>query len=86
MQNLKNRDLDQLVVSIYLAERLSSQTTVVINTLNHNLEYVLNASRFNYSNGALEGANRMITQIERTALGFHSFDRLVYRIYYRQMV
>lgn len=85
MQSLKNRDLDQLAISIYSAERLSPQMTVVINTLKHNLEYVLNASRFNYSNGAIEGTNRMIKQIERTAFGFHNFDHLVYRIYYRQM-
>lgn len=85
MQSLKNRNLDQLAISIYSAKRLSPQMTVVINTLKQNLEYVLNASRFNYSNGAIEGTNRMIKQIERTAFGFHNFNHLVYRIYYRQM-
>lgn len=85
MQSLKNRDLDQLAISIYSAKRLSPQMTAVINTLKQNLEYVLNASCFNYSNGAIEGTNRMIKQIERTAFGFHKFDHLVYRIYYRQM-
>lgn len=85
MLSLKNRDLDKLAISIYSAERLSSPMTVVINTLKHNLEYVLNTSRFNYSNGAIEGTNRMIKQIKRTAFVFHSFDHLVYRIHYRQM-
>lgn len=85
MQSLKNRDLDQLVISLYSAERLSPQMSTVIHTLKQNLEYVLNASRFNYSNGAIEGTNRMIKQIERTAFGFHNFNHLVYRIYYRQM-
>ncbi|WP_304133697.1 transposase, partial [Limosilactobacillus coleohominis] len=48
-------------------------------------EYVLNASQFKYSNGAMEGINRMIKQIQRTAFGFRNFDHMVYRIYYRQM-
>ncbi|MCI1287913.1 MAG: transposase, partial [[Lactobacillus] timonensis] len=53
--------------------------------LKANLEYVLNAAQFNFSNGPLEGLNRMIKQIERTAFGFRNFNYLVYRIYYRRM-
>ena len=76
MQSLKNRNLDKLAISIYSSKRLSSQMTVAINTLKQNLEYVLNASRFNYSNGSIEGNNRMIKQIERTAFGFHNLNIL----------
>lgn len=85
MSRLAERDMDGLVTMLYPAERLSPQMTIVIKTLRQNLEYVLNASRFNYSNGTIEGTNRMIKQIQRTAFGFRNFNHLVYRIYYRQM-
>lgn len=60
MSNLAHRDLDGLSDALYPADRLSPQMTAVIKTLHQNLEYVLNASRFNYSNGTIEGTNRMI--------------------------
>ena len=77
--------MDGLTNALYPSEQISPQMTIVIKTLRQNLEYVLNASQFKYSNGALEGINRMIKQIQRTAFGFRNFDHMVYRIYYRQM-
>lgn len=85
MMNLSQHNLDGLAIALYPAERLSPQMSVVIRTLHHNLEYVLNAAQFKYNNGTIEGTNRMIKQIQRTAFGFRNFDHLVYRIYYRQM-
>lgn len=40
---------------------------------------------FSYSNGVLEGTNRMIKQIQRTAFGMSNFNHLVARINLRQM-
>ena len=77
--------MDGLTNALYPSEQISPQMTIVIKTLRQNLEYVLNASQFKYSNGAIEGINRMIKQIQRTAFGFRNFDHMVYRIYYRQM-
>ena len=85
MQNLKQRNLDQLTESLYPGTKLSPQMTAVLHTLRHNLMYVLNASRFDYSNGTIEGINRMIKQIQRTAFGFRNYNHLVYRIQFRQM-
>ena len=85
MTNLSHRDMDGLTDALYPSEQISSQVTIVIKTLRQNLKYVLNASQFKYSNGAMEGINRMIKQIQRTAFGFRNFDHMVYRIYYRQM-
>ena len=85
MTNLSHRDMDGLTDALYPSEQISPQMTIVIKTLRQNLEYVLNASQFKYSNGAMEGINRMIKQIQRTAFGFRNFDHMVYRIYYRQM-
>ena len=38
-------------------------------TYKHNLKAVINGIASNYSNGCLEGFNRKIKQIERTAFG-----------------
>ena len=67
MTNLSHRDMDGLTDALYPSEQISPQMTIVIKTLRQNLEYVLNASQFKYSNGAMEGINRMIKQIQRTA-------------------
>ncbi len=50
-------------------------------TFKHNLRAVLNGARFNYSNGYyLEGFNRKIKQIERTAYGCPNYINLLTRI------
>lgn len=85
MKNLQEQNLDQLAESLYPGTELSPQMTAVIHTLRHNIMSVLNASRFRYSNGTIEGINRMIKQIQRTAFGFRNYDHLVYRIHFRQM-
>ncbi len=49
-------------------------------TFKHNLRAVLNGARFSYSNGCLEGFNRKIKQIERTAYGYSNYINLLTRI------
>jgi transposase len=46
----------------------------------HNLTAVLNGAALPYSNGCLEGFNRKIKQIERTAFGYSNFTNLLTRI------
>ncbi|MCT3386633.1 transposase, partial [Lactobacillus johnsonii] len=46
----------------------------------HNYTGVLNGISSNYSNGCLEGVNRKIKQIERTAYGYRNFSHLLIRI------
>jgi transposase len=41
---------------------------------------VLNGAALPYSNGCLEGFNRKIKQIERTAFGYSNFTNLLTRI------
>nr|WP_262344801.1 transposase [Lactiplantibacillus plantarum] len=50
-----------------------------------NLEVILNASETGYSNGPVEGMNRMIKQIQRTAFGFRNYHHMISRIKLRQM-
>ena len=57
----------------------------IVHTLKSNLITVLNATRFAYSNGALEGTNRMIKQIQHSAFGMSNFNHLVARINLHQM-
>ncbi len=49
-------------------------------TFKHNLTAVLNGAELPYSNGCLEGFNRKIKQIERTAFGYSNFTNLLTRI------
>lgn len=49
-------------------------------TFKHNLTAVLNGISLPYSNGCLEGFNRKIKQIERTAYGYSNFTNLLTRI------
>ncbi len=41
-----------------------------IQTLRQNRKYVLNSTKFEYSNGPLEGINRKIKTLKRTCYGF----------------
>lgn len=41
-----------------------------IQTLRHNIKFVLNSAKFDYSNGPLEGINCKIKTLKRTCYGF----------------
>nr|WP_245080702.1 transposase [Pediococcus inopinatus] len=82
---LKNHDKDGLVQYLYNNDKLSSQMKDVLTTFKKNLEIVLNASESKYSNGPIEGINRMIKQIQRTAFGFRNYHHLVSRVKLQQM-
>ncbi|GFO99393.1 hypothetical protein LHEH8_11490 [Lactobacillus helveticus] len=49
-------------------------------TFKYNLKTVLNGAALPYSNGCLEGFNRKIKQIERTAFDYSNFINLLTRI------
>lgn len=49
-------------------------------TFKHNFQAVLNGAALVYSNGCLEGFNRKIKQIERTAFGYSNYINLLTRI------
>ena len=70
MNDLATRNKDTLAETLYNYhyDQLSKPIATVIKTLRRNLEIVLNAAGSDESNGPLEGTNRMIKQIQRTAL------------------
>lgn len=49
-------------------------------TFKKHLELILNGAESNLSNGPIEGINRMIKQIQRTAFGFRNYKHLIVRI------
>ncbi len=62
----------------YRKQYCSMDSTII--TLKHNLKAVTNALRYEYSNGPLEGVNRKIKAIGRTAYGYRNFDHYRTRI------
>lgn len=54
-------------------------------TFREHLQAVLNATKYHYSNGPLEGVNHKIKQIIRTSYGVRNYHNLVIRIKLQQM-
>ena len=87
MNDLATRNKDTLAETLYNYhyDQLSKPIATVIKTLRRNLEIVLNAVGSDESNGPLEGTNRMIKQIQRTAFSLQNFNHLIARINLRMM-
>ena len=77
---LKDRDTKKLRSLIQSKDHVGNMMHTTLNTFKRNLHDILNAAKFDESNGCLEGTNRKIKQIERTAYGYANFNHLVTRI------
>ena len=80
MAALKARDTNSLKEIINSKAEVGTLMHKTLLTFKHNLRAVLNGARFSYSNGCLEGFNRKIKQIERTAYGYSNYINLLTRI------
>ncbi len=80
MQAVEHGDTQELKSLITSKDLVSVQMHKTLLTFNHNLKAVLNGAKLPYSNGCLEGFNRKIKQIERTAFGYSNFTNLLTRI------
>lgn len=80
LEAIRNNDSDALSKAITHYKRNGSPMDIAMNTLKKNLSYVLNSSRYSYSNGPLEGINRKIKALKRGCFGFknqmHFFMRI----------
>jgi len=85
MTCLKSHNQADLVNYLTHNDPLSSPMAATLTTFKQNSAIILNASKFKYSNGPIEGINRMIKQIQRTAFGFRNYHHLVSRIKLQQM-
>ena len=66
---LAAKDPQAIKEVIHAKEDVGWQMHQTLLTFKHNLKAVINGIASNYSNGCLEGFNRKIKQIERTAFG-----------------
>ena len=81
---LRDRDTDKLKDLIKSKDHVGNMMHTTLNTFKRNLHDILNAAKFDESNGCLEGTNRKIKQIERTAYGYANFTHLITRIQIRR--
>lgn len=77
---LDKHDTKAMKDIIYSKEKVGPLMHRTLLTFRHNLKAVLNGASLPYSNGCLEGFNRKIKQIERTAYGYSNFINLLTRI------
>ena len=59
---------------------LSKGVVKAINTMKKHKEYMLNAVKYDYSNGPLEGFNNKIKLLKRVSYGYSSFSNFRLRI------
>ncbi|MGY0315215.1 ISL3 family transposase [Limosilactobacillus fermentum] len=85
MTALEEHDVDQLMDLLFTKWDVPAPFQTVLKTLRKNSEGVYNATVLPYSNGRVEGINRMIKLIQRTAYGFTNFGHFIARIRLHQM-
>lgn len=80
MEAIKNKDTRRIIELLHSKQPIGKQMHQTLTTFKHNYSGVLNGLTSTYSNGCLEGVNRKIKQIERTAYGYTNFKHLLIRI------
>ncbi|WP_367302220.1 transposase [Lactobacillus helveticus] len=80
MTAIQSKDEKQIIHLLHSKQAIDKQMHQTLLTFKHNYTGVLNGISSSYSNGCLEGVNRKIKQIERTAYGYSSFSHLLIRI------
>lgn len=79
-QALCSHNCQKIATLFKCKANLGPQLRTTLQTFRRNRQAVLNAATSSYSNGCVEGTNRKIKQIERTAYGYRNFNNLVTRI------
>ncbi|AUJ30954.1 MULTISPECIES: ISL3 family transposase [Liquorilactobacillus] len=77
---LRNRDYLKFIQTLNRADKVSPQLETTIRTYRKYLPLIKNMMANNYSNGPLEGINRKIKQIKRTAYGYKNWSHFYTRI------
>lgn len=86
MQAMKDREVDEFRSAITLTQTIGGPMNIVINTIRKNLRAVENAITSPYSNGRIEGINRMIKELQRSAYGYRNLEHLYTKIRLHQML
>lgn len=77
---VQRHDQDLLAKTICDYRKLNCSMDTTIRSLKQNLKAVTNSLKYAYSNGPLEGVNRKIKAIGRTAYGYRNFNHYRTRI------
>ena len=80
MLAIQNNDEKKVIHLLHSKQAVGKQMYQTLLTFKRNYSGVLNSISSTYSNGCLEGVNRKIKQIERTAYGYRNFSHLLIRI------
>ncbi|WP_318767169.1 ISL3 family transposase [Lactiplantibacillus carotarum] len=80
VQAFQNRDYTAFITVLGKVENVSSQLMITIKTFIHNKQLIENMTNGFLSNGPIEGVNRKIKQIKRTAYGYRNWQNFIYRI------
>ena len=80
MAAIQNKDEKKVIHLLHSKQAVGKQMHQTLLTFKRNYSGVLNGIASTYSNGCLEGVNRKIKQIERTAYGYRNFKHLLIRI------
>lgn len=80
MAAIQNKDEKKVIHLLHSKQAVGKQMHQTLLTFKRNYSGVINGIASTYSNGCLEGINRKIKQIERTAYGYRNFKHLLIRI------
>ena len=80
MTAIQDNDEKKVIHLLHSKQNVGKQMHQTLLTFKRNYSGVLNGITSTYSNGCLEGVNRKIKQIERTAYGYRNFSHLLIRI------
>ena len=76
----QKRDYHAFITALSHVENVSPQLTTNIKTFIHNKHLIENMDNGRLSNGPVEGINRKIKQIKRTAYGYKNWQNFIFRI------
>ena len=80
MVAIQNNDEKKVIYLLHSKQTVGKRMHQTLLSFKRNYSGVLNGISSTYSNGCLEGVNRKIKQIERTAYGYRNFSHLLIRI------
>ena len=80
MVAIQNNDEKKVIYLLHSKQTVGKRMHQTLLSFKRNYSGVLNGISSTYSNGCLEGVNRKIKQIERTAYGYRNFKHLLIRL------
>lgn len=80
VEAFRNRDYEAFIAALSGVEDVSPQLFTTIKTFIKNRQLIKNMTNSRLSNGPIEGVNRKIKQIKRTAYGYRNWQNFIYRI------